>query len=109
LAYTIARNLTIDQWRTKKDEISLEDVEEERLSHSFTDPEQNALRSEQMDGLQMAISRLDPIMQDVIICRFANQLSHAETAKILGISEGHVRVIQYRALKEIRNQNDEKV
>jgi RNA polymerase sigma-70 factor (ECF subfamily) len=108
LAYTIARNLTIDQWRAKKDEISLEDVEEERLSHPFTDPEQNALTSEQMDGLQKAIRRLDPIMQDVIICRFANQLSRAETAKTLGITEGHVRVLQHRALKEIRKQKDEK-
>lgn len=108
LVYTIARNLTIDEWRTRKVEIALEDAEEETLSHPFTNLEQNALTSEQMDGLQKAISKLDPIMQDVIICRFANQLSHAETAKTLGITEGHVRVLQYRALKEIRKQKDEK-
>jgi len=108
LAYTIARNLTIDQWRAKKEEIALEDVEEESLSDPSKDPEQNALKSEWIEGLHKAIRKLEPIMQDVIICRFANQLSHADTAKILGISEGHVRVLQHRALKEIRNQNDEK-
>lgn len=108
LAYTIARNLTIDQWRARKDEIALEDVEEERLSNPLADPEQNALTLERMDELQMSIRRLDPIMQDVIICRFANQLSHSETAKVLGITEGNVRVLQHRALKEIRNQRDEK-
>lgn len=108
LAYTIARNLTIDQWRARKDVIALEDVEEERLSNTLPDPEQNTLTSERMEELQKAVRRLDPIMQDVIICRFANQLSHAETAKTLGITEGHVRVLQHRALKVIRKKEDEK-
>ncbi|MCP4360767.1 MAG: RNA polymerase subunit sigma-70, partial [Chloroflexi bacterium] len=40
--------------------------------------------------------------QQVIVCRFINQLSHAETARIIGAKEGYVRVLQYRALKIMR-------
>jgi RNA polymerase sigma-70 factor (ECF subfamily) len=37
------------------------------------------------------------------LCRFISGLSHAETAEVLGVSEGHVRVLQYRALKRMRD------
>jgi RNA polymerase sigma-70 factor (ECF subfamily) len=38
----------------------------------------------------------------VVLNRFVNELSHAETAQVMGLREGHVRVLQYRALKKMR-------
>jgi len=38
----------------------------------------------------------------VIILRFVEGLSHKETADVIGISEGHVRIIQFRALKKMK-------
>jgi RNA polymerase sigma-70 factor (ECF subfamily) len=48
------------------------------------------------------VRRLQPNYQEVIILRFINQMSHAEVAEILNITEGHVRILQYRALQKMR-------
>ena len=50
-----------------------------------------------------AIKQLDEISQNVIVSRFFSDLSHKETAISIGISENNVRVIQYRALKRMRD------
>jgi len=39
----------------------------------------------------------------VILHRFINGLSHAETAQVMGLRKGHVRVLQHRALKVMRD------
>jgi RNA polymerase sigma-70 factor (ECF subfamily) len=52
--------------------------------------------------LSAALSRLKPRARQVILHRFISGLSHAETAEALGVSEGHVRVLQHRALKRMR-------
>jgi DNA-directed RNA polymerase specialized sigma24 family protein len=41
-------------------------------------------------------------LQQVIICRFINGLSHAETAQVLDTNENNTRIMQYRALKKLR-------
>jgi RNA polymerase sigma factor (sigma-70 family) len=68
----------------------------------FATPEKKVLIQERSQALAAAVRELDPQLQDVFICRFINKLSHAETARTLGLKEGHVRVLQYRALKKIR-------
>jgi RNA polymerase sigma factor (sigma-70 family) len=48
------------------------------------------------------MARLEEQDQEVLICRFVSQLSHAETAAVLGLNESHVRVLQFRALKKLQ-------
>ena len=67
-------------------------------------PEDRILINEQTQALTEAIRELKPNLQDVFICRFINGMSHAETAQVLQLKEGHVRVLQHRALKQIRIQ-----
>jgi RNA polymerase sigma-70 factor (ECF subfamily) len=50
------------------------------------------------------VRRLPAMYQEVIILRFINQLSHAEVAGIMNVTESHVRVLQYRALKLMREK-----
>lgn len=57
--------------------------------------------------LQRAIARLTPRQQQVIVLRFLEGLSHAEVARIVGRSEGAVRVLQYRALEALRRLLDQ--
>jgi RNA polymerase sigma-70 factor (ECF subfamily) len=57
--------------------------------------------------LNKAIEKLEETFQNVIVLRFFNKLSHAETAEVLGIKEGNVRVIQYRALKKLQTYLNE--
>jgi DNA-directed RNA polymerase specialized sigma24 family protein len=43
----------------------------------------------------------------VIACRFIAGISHSETAEVMNLREGHVRVLQHRALKRLRELLDE--
>lgn len=99
LIYKIARNLTIDYWRTSKTELSIDEL---LMKSVIPKPEQQIILNEESDELVQAIRELEPKLQEVVICRFINGLSHAETARSLGRTEGYVRVLQYRALKKIR-------
>ena len=98
--YRIAHNLVVDRHRTRKPITSLDQHNEAQAPAAS--PETLAEHSEQSDTLQAAIMQLEPDLQQVIILRFVNQLSHAETGRILGKQEGHVRVLQYRALQKLR-------
>ncbi len=98
--YRIAHNLVIDHYRMKKQHLHLDQVEP--LKDTDPAPETVTLNSQQGEQLAQAIAQLDPLMQEVIVCRFINQLSHAETAEIIGRNTGYVRVLQYRALQQLR-------
>ncbi|MEW6180561.1 MAG: sigma-70 family RNA polymerase sigma factor [Chloroflexota bacterium] len=98
--YRIAHNQVVDYFRTRKNADSMEPLEMMADGHSH--PEQLLENREDGRVLAQAIARLDEQDQDVLVCRFISQLSHAETAEVLGVSEGHVRVLQFRALKKLQ-------
>jgi RNA polymerase sigma-70 factor (ECF subfamily) len=98
--YRIAHNLIIDYYRTRKPYSYLEDVPP--INDSAPAPEKVIQSHQEHQRLTRAISKLKPSAQQVIACRFISQLSHAETAEIMGLTEGHVRVLQHRALKQLR-------
>ena len=54
------------------------------------------------ERLQQAIPKLTDDQQQVIILRFVEGLSHAETAQILGKSEGAIKALQHRGLVSLR-------
>lgn len=98
--YRIAHNLVIDQHRTQKDTFSLEQV----IHHADQSdpPEKVNQTNEDARNLAKKIRQLDPILQEVILCRFVMEMSHAETAQAMVCSESYVRVLQYRALRKLR-------
>jgi RNA polymerase sigma-70 factor (ECF subfamily) len=98
--YRIAHNSIIDRHRTLKQVVSLDEAAQ--LRDPAPTPESVVEAEQQVLILSAALSRLKPRAQQVILCRFISGLSHAETAKVLGVSEGHVRVLQHRALKRMR-------
>ncbi len=99
--FRISHNLVVDHYRTRRKAIPLE--WDAKLAAEGEEPAELAEASEERQRLAGAIRQLDPLLQQVIVARFINTLSHAETAKIVGRSEGHVRVLQYRALKKLRH------
>lgn len=98
--YRIAHNVVIEYYRTTKETTTLEDAS------TLTDPSftPEALTDLNLDsaGLAKAISQLELNYQQIIILRFVNGLSHNETAEILNIKSNHARILQYRALKKLR-------
>jgi RNA polymerase sigma-70 factor (ECF subfamily) len=94
--YRMAHNAVIDHYRARRPTTSIDetfDLEDERQN-----PVASAEALFDREELKVAIGRLNSDQQTVILLRFTEGLSHAEVGKILGKSEGAVRVIQHRAL-----------
>lgn len=98
---TIARNLIADHYRAKKKLASSERVED-FSSIAEVDPQVDAEVVLNQIYVRRAIFKLKKEKQKVILMRFIDGFSYAEIAKTLNKSEGAIRVIQYRALKELR-------
>jgi len=98
--YRIAHNKVIDYRRTKKHQETIDDDSIRKLQSEFLEDELDDLLTSQ--GLAEGVRRLTANYQEVIILRFINQMSHAEVAEIMNITESHVRVLQYRALRQMR-------
>ena len=95
----IARNAVFDHYRARK---NLRHLEPSGEADTQPDP---ALSMElRMGGLEIrdAVMKLQGDKRKVIIMRFIDGFSHEEVAKALKKSEGAVRVIQFRALRELR-------
>ncbi len=99
--FRIAHNTVVDHYRTRKQSLPLESVSQ--TSSAAGEPDRVTLDNENSRVIMKAIKQLDEISQNVIVSRFFSDLSHKETALSIGISENNVRVIQYRALKRMRD------
>jgi RNA polymerase sigma-70 factor, ECF subfamily len=102
--YRIAHNTVVDHYRGRRPETEADTA---RLVDGQPSPEQKAVARDEQRQLAAAIRTLDADLQQVIVCRFVNGLSHAETAQVMGLQEGHVRVLQHRALQKLRQQFEE--
>jgi len=100
--YRVAHNIVVDRYRTHKANASLDEIHDQRDDDMPT-PEHVAEAELEIERLSAALDRLSPRLREVILQRFVNGLSHAETAKVIGLRAGHVRVLQHRALKEMRH------
>ena len=68
----------------------------------LTSPSHAAIRAEQVLQVQEALNELDPLDREVVALRSFEQLSRAETARVLGISEGAAAQRYIRALKRLK-------
>ncbi|MEK7464241.1 MAG: sigma-70 family RNA polymerase sigma factor [Patescibacteria group bacterium] len=99
--YRIASNAVIDFWRTKKNPLSIDLIPEDSLK----DDSKIELALDNKMGVETiksALTKLEGDQQDIIIMKFVNELSNKEIAEILNKTEGAVRVIQHRALKQLK-------
>lgn len=96
----IAHNVVISFFRRAKDVAYL--ASEPALDERWADPEAQAFARHDRHVLRKAILRLKPEQQQVIVMRFVEHFEYADIASALGKSEGNVRVIQHRALAELR-------
>jgi len=101
LLYRMARNEVIDFMRTKKNPLSLEEIDFEPPVDQ--EVERNIDFKIEMAGVRKAISRLSPEQQDVVLMRFVDDLSNKEIADIMQKSEGTIRIIQHRAVKKLKS------
>lgn len=98
--YRIAHNQLVDELRKRqrRPSLELENIETIRDSKSSVEG-----YSEQQELLKL-IDRLSSNQRRVIILKFIEGMGNREVAKIMGKSEGAIRVMQMRALAALRKE-----
>ena len=99
---SIAKNLHIDMIRKEKTRLhQSNDVEEvgRDVIDETLGPEDQLIRSQNLNKLLQQVKSLKPIYRDVIQLRFFQELSHKEIAIQLGLSLSNVKVRLLRAKK----------
>ena len=99
--YQIARNQVIDHYRAKKNETSIESIDPEYFV-TMASAELALPAKLEMETVRRAIEQLKPDYQDVIIMRFIEDVPLKETADILEKSEGAIKLMQHRAIQELK-------
>lgn len=99
--FQVARNLVNDHYRARKGftESALDDWLPD--PHS-ADMELLAIRASSAEQTRRALRALSPDQQEVLILRFAQNLSLQETADLMGKPVNAVKQLQFRAVQALR-------
>ncbi len=99
--FRIAHNLAMDHFRASR-RWQPEDEIPEGIQGEETSAEEQALASLGQTSLLALIDRLSPEQRQVLTLKFVFRFSNAETAAILGKTEGAVKSLQHRALASLQ-------
>ncbi|EKD24145.1 MAG: RNA polymerase ECF-subfamily sigma factor [uncultured bacterium] len=102
LLYQIARNKVIDHYRTKKTTLDIEDLNEAEIPRHESTVEDSLHFQFQVTTVKTAIKQLKQEYQDIIIMRYVEELTPSEIARILKKPETTIRVLQHRAIKQLK-------
>jgi RNA polymerase sigma-70 factor, ECF subfamily len=97
--YAIARNSVIDNYRTRKPTVSLDEAAPVAAQDDKLD-ERLQLQFE-IRALQDAMQHLTQEQQEVITLKFIAEYDTADIARHMGKSEGAIRALQMRALQAL--------
>ncbi len=99
--YTIARNTVIDHYRVSKptEELDITMADEKKISN----PKFQVEESLNAAMLRESVNKLPKNYRDIVLLRFIDDLSYSEIADIMGKSEGSIRIMQFRAIRQLRD------
>lgn len=93
-------NTHISWWRRRKvDEYPTDEVPDQPVADTSGN-------SELHDVLQRAIDRLPQRMRAAVVLRFFEDMTEAEVAEVLGVSQGTVKSTVSRAVAKLRTDRD---
>lgn len=104
--FRIAHNIICDYYR-KNQTVSEIDENLPDTKENFNPSMKINIKFNQIK-LRNAINKLPDNFQQVIVLKYINELDNAEISKATGRSEGSIRTIQFRALKQLRVLLEEK-
>jgi len=106
--FSIAKNVAIDYFRKanvrQRHTFDAFDWEQEQLISPTKSPEHFVELSDEMKHLLAVLEQCTGDQKMVIVMRYFQELSVAETADILGWTEGKVKTTQHRAIKALREK-----
>lgn len=98
--FRIAKNVVVDNWRSSRDTIPLEEGLVAEPSESL-DAQFDAISRQ--EELRKAMRHLTDVQREVLTHRFALGMSHAEIGRLMNRNETAVRALQFRAIATLRN------
>jgi RNA polymerase sigma-70 factor, ECF subfamily len=104
--YTIARNLVIDHYRTKKDMLPLEEAI--AFPSDMEIPDEEAQTRFDLQAMRDALQFLTSDQQQALILKYIAGLPNDSIAKIMNKQEGTIRGLQMRALQTLAKYMKEK-
>lgn len=104
--FRICRNLVIDHWRTRKQNISIEAVPDIVDNRSML-PDDEVDHKIQMEEVMGSLEKIKSSYKEIIIMKFVEEKSNEEISEILGKPKDHVRVLQSRAIKALKKVLEE--
>lgn len=105
--FTIVRRRVIDHYRARDITISLNAAWESALlttAPESSDPSRKAIRAEDLAKLARLVEGLRDKDQELLRLRFAADLTYAEIARVLGRSEGAVKMALHRLLRRLKQR-----
>lgn len=105
--FSIARNVAIDFFRKQKGWkqkiIEKFDWNVQQIRDKMPIPEEIALKTEEIQLMYQALEYCTVDQKSVIIFRYLQEMSIAETAEALGWTESKVKTTQHRAVTVLKN------
>lgn len=98
---TIARNLATDHFKAGRTRLELATEDMAQHDASTEGPEDAVLAGLTNEILLEALTQLPPEQRDCLVMRFLQGLSIAETAAALGRSDGAVKQLQLRGVRNL--------
>lgn len=99
--YVVARNLYFNTFKKEKGKVSLEEMQRKGDEGENTLFDE-IMRDENRRILYEAINSLEPKKREVLQMQYFGNLSQKEIAAILHITPENVRVLSYRAKRELK-------
>ncbi|NYG06483.1 RNA polymerase sigma-70 factor (ECF subfamily) [Phycicoccus badiiscoriae] len=101
---TIARNLITDNAKSARFRMEVTTADMLDADRRVDAPDQEVLDRLRDQRLLAAVKGLKPEQAECVVLRFLQGLSLAETAKVLGKSEGAVKQLQLRAVRALHRE-----
>jgi RNA polymerase sigma-70 factor (ECF subfamily) len=98
--FRIARNVIAGHYRRRRHELPIESIQDQAAT--IPSAESGIVHSEELDAMRDALLTLAEREQEIIRLRFVAGLTNRAIARTMGLREGNVAVILYRALRKMR-------
>ncbi len=102
--YLVARNLCFNRMKGEKRLYPLEQITDEvQLANDSPDLLEHFIADERRKQLYLALSELPRQKREILNMQYFGKLSQREIADILNLTPENVRVLSYRAKKELKS------
>ena len=99
--YLVARNLLFNYYHREKEKVPLEEAQQMQDTGTQEVLEE-ILKGERNKILYLAMNRLEQRKREILLMQYFGELSQKEIAAILKMTPENVRVLSYRAKRELR-------